>query len=114
MAFVAPIAATLVQLGISRSREYMADETGARIAGDAEGLALALLKLQRSAERIPAAATPATASMYIVNPLAGLGSRLMAMFSTHPPVEERVRRLRALSGQQSTSLPPRVIGYRPF
>jgi len=71
MALVAPLAATLVQLGISRSREYLADEAGARIAGDPEGLASAREKLARNAERVPGDARPATASLFIVNPLAG-------------------------------------------
>lgn len=94
--FVAPIVATLVQFAISRAREYMADETGARLANDPEALARALEKLERGAERIPAeTAQPATASLYIVNPLIG-GGRLANLFSTHPPVAERTRRLREL------------------
>jgi heat shock protein HtpX len=96
-AFVAPIAATLVQLGISRSREYLADETGARLSGDPEALARALEKLALGAEVVPGEVQPATASLYIVNPLAGVGG-LLALFSTHPPMAERVRRLRALAG----------------
>lgn len=95
MALVAPLAAMLVQLGISRSREYLADEAGALISGDPEALAAALEKLARSAERVPGDAQPATASLFIVNPLAGAGG-LLKLFSTHPPVEERVRRLRAM------------------
>jgi heat shock protein HtpX len=99
LALVAPVAATLVQLGISRSREFLADETGARLSGDPEALARALVKLQRTAERVPAqvAAEPATASLYIVSPLASAGRSLLSLFSTHPPLEERVRRLRALA-----------------
>lgn len=94
---VAPIAATLVQLAISRSREYLADETAARITGDPEGLASALERLEVAAGRIPAeAAAPATASLYIVNPLAGASS-LANLFSTHPPIPRRVTRLRDLS-----------------
>lgn len=96
-ALVAPIAATVVQLGISRSREYLADEAGARISGDPEALAGALAKLQRAAEAIPAGRpVAATASLFIVNPLAGLG-RVSGWFSTHPPIEERIRRLLALA-----------------
>lgn len=95
LALVAPLAGTLVQLGISRSREYLADATGARIAGDPDALADALVRLETAAQVIPAAAQPATASLYIVNPLRGGG--LMGLFSTHPPMEERVRRLRAMS-----------------
>lgn len=101
-AVIAPIAATLVQLGISRSREYLADETAARVTGDPEALAMALLKLQRvgevAVERTQAEPVPATAALSIVNPFAGAG-RLLSLFSTHPPVEKRVERLRALAGQ---------------
>ena len=93
MAFIAPIAATLVQLGISRSREYLADDTAARLTGDAEGLALALERLAHAAEVVPAHAQPATASLFIVNPLAGAG-RLLNLFSTHPPMDSRIARLR--------------------
>lgn len=97
LAFVAPIAAMLVQMGISRSREYLADEAGARISGDPEALASALLKLQRAAEHIPAAnPAPATASLFIVNPLAGF-ERMSRWFSTHPPIEDRVARLREIA-----------------
>jgi heat shock protein HtpX len=94
-AIVAPIAATLIQLAISRSREYHADETGARFAGNAEPLARALEKLEIGAERIPANVQPATASLFIVSPFAGRHG-LLTLFSTHPPMEERIRRLRAL------------------
>lgn len=97
MMFVAPMLATLIQLGISRAREYMADETGANIAGDPEALASALEKLERGAALLPAqTAQPATASLFIVNPLTG-GSRMLNLFSTHPPMDERIRRLRELS-----------------
>jgi heat shock protein HtpX len=95
-AFLAPIAASLVQLAISRSREYMADEAGARIAGDAQGLADALRKLHLGVQAVPAATQPATASLFIANPLAGVGG-LMSWFSTHPPMEERIKRLEALA-----------------
>jgi heat shock protein HtpX len=96
MVFLAPFLAMLIQLGISRAREYLADETGAEISGDPEALARALEKLERGAEVIPAAVPqPATASLFIVNPLSG-GSRLLALLSTHPPMDERIRRLRAL------------------
>ena len=96
LAIVAPIAATIVQLGISRSREYLADETGAALCSDPEGLASALDKLERAAHVIPpATATPATASLFIVNPFAGARG-LMNLFSTHPPMRERIRRLRAM------------------
>ncbi|WP_224368247.1 zinc metalloprotease HtpX [Hyalangium versicolor] len=96
LALVAPIAATLIQLGISRSREYLADKTGAQISGDPEALASALDKLQRGAEQHPTAAQPATASLFIVSPFAGT-ERILALFSTHPRTEDRVRRLLALS-----------------
>lgn len=101
LAIVAPIAATMVQLGISRSREYLADETAARLTRDPGGLARALDKLQMGAERIPAHVEPATASLFIVSPLAGRGS-LLGLFSTHPPMEERIARLRNMSARLST------------
>jgi heat shock protein HtpX len=96
VALVAPLAATLIQLGVSRAREYLADDTGARICGDPEALAAALDKLESRATREPSQLEPATASLFIVNPLAG-GERLMRWFSTHPPMEERIRRLRGLA-----------------
>lgn len=95
LAIVAPIAATLVQLGISRSREYLADESGAELCDDPEALASALAKLGKTAGRIPARhAEPATSSLFIVNPFSGLGGTLQRLFSTHPPMEDRIRRLR--------------------
>jgi heat shock protein HtpX len=97
---VAPIAATLIRLGVSRSREYLADETGARIARDPEGLASALERLERTAPLVPVEHAPATASLFIVNPLAGAGG-LSRWFSTHPPMRERVRRLRGMTGSRS-------------
>jgi len=93
-AVLAPIAATLIQLAISRSREYLADETGARLAHNPEGLARALEKLDAASERIPMDANPSTAHMFIVNPLSGRA--LAGLFSTHPPIEERIRRLRSM------------------
>ena len=87
-AIVAPIAATLLQMAVSRSREYLADATGARIAGTPVGLANALHRLDEAAHREELhCASEATAHMYIVNPLAGGG--LASLFSTHPPMEER-------------------------
>lgn len=103
---VAPIGATLVQLGISRSREYLADETGARLTGDPLALASALARLQRSAELVPAQAAPATASLFIVNPFGGALAGLARLFSTHPPAEERIRRLEALA--RELGHPPRL------
>jgi heat shock protein HtpX len=100
MLLVAPIAATLIQLGISRSREFLADETGARIAGDPMGLANALARLETAAHVMPpATAQPATASLFIVNPFAA-GSRMGRFFSTHPSTEERIARLEALAGRR--------------
>jgi heat shock protein HtpX len=93
-ALVAPIAATLVQLAISRSREFVADATAARLTGDPEALATALETLSRAADHVPGDVQPATASLYIVNPLAGGG--LAALFSTHPRMADRIARLRAL------------------
>lgn len=91
MIIIAPIAAMLIQFAISRSREFLADEGGAQIAGNPLSLASALRKLERKAEEIPMQANPATAHMFIVNPLTGGG--LMKFFSTHPPMEERIARL---------------------
>ena len=92
MMIVAPIAAMLIQMAISRSREYQADIAGAEIAGNPRFLASALRKLDMASKRIPMdAATPATSHMFIVNPLTGGG--LVKLFSTHPPIEERIARL---------------------
>jgi len=91
MIIIAPLAAMLVQMAISRSREYGADATGAAISADPLSLASALRKLQRGVEQIPMDANPATAHMFIVNPLTGGG--WMSLFSTHPPLEERIKRL---------------------
>jgi heat shock protein HtpX len=92
MAIIAPLAASLIQMAISRSREYLADSTAASITGNTEGLASALEKLGAYSRQIPMKAEPATAHMFITNPLAG--QNLMKFFSTHPPIEERVARLR--------------------
>jgi heat shock protein HtpX len=97
MIMIAPLAALLVQMAISRSREYGADATGAAISGDPLSLANALRKLQRGVESIPMEANPATAHMFIVNPLTG--GALMALFSTHPPMEERIRRLESMGSK---------------
>jgi len=95
LAILAPIAALLVQMAVSRSREFQADATGAQVAGKSWGLAKALEKLQMANQQIPMAdATPATAHLFIVNPLSG--QTLMRLFSTHPPLEERIARLRAM------------------
>ncbi len=96
MMIVAPIAAMMVQMAISRSREFEADRGGAGIAGSPSGLSSALLKLEKGSQMIPMTdAKPATAHMFIVNPLTGGG--LMKLFSTHPPIEERVQRLNDLA-----------------
>lgn len=94
MMIVAPIAAMLIQMAISRSREYSADEGGAEISGNPLYLANALKKLQIASQQIPMNANPATAHMFIVNPLSG--GALMKLFSTHPPMEERIARLEAM------------------
>jgi heat shock protein HtpX len=91
MLILTPIAAMLIQLAISRSREYSADATGARLVGYPNGLASALRKLQASSQRIPMNAAPQTAHLFIVNPLSG--QALMNLFSTHPPIEKRIERL---------------------
>ncbi|HHL39143.1 MAG TPA: zinc metalloprotease HtpX [Deltaproteobacteria bacterium] len=97
MMIIAPIAAMIIQMAISRSREYEADSGGAEIAGNPLYLAEALKKLDYYSKRVPMMdANEATAHMFIVNPLSG-GS-LMKLFSTHPPIEERVRRLQAMAG----------------
>jgi heat shock protein HtpX len=95
LAILAPIAALLVQMAVSRSREFQADATGAQVAGRSWGLAKALEKLQMANQAMPMAdATPATAHLFIVNPLSG--QTLMRLFSTHPPLEERIARLRSM------------------
>lgn len=95
MIILAPIAATLVQLAISRTREYGADAVGARIAGDPIALASALRKLESWSTRLPMGVNPAAAHMYIINPLSG--SSLAGLFSTHPPTQERIARLERLA-----------------
>ena len=94
MAILAPLAATLIQMAISRSREYLADAGGAKISGKPYGLASALGKLSQASQAIPMETSPSTAHMYIVNPLTGRS--LMNLFSTHPPIEERIARLRSM------------------
>jgi heat shock protein HtpX len=95
----APLAATLLQLGVSRQREYLADATGAQLLGRGEPLAGALENLERGAQALPVAVNPATASMYAVNPLPRAG--IATLFMTHPPMRERIRRLRALDAAVS-------------
>lgn len=91
---LAPIAASLIHLAISRSREYGADDTGARIIGNPDSLANALEKLERATTVAPLQVNPSVAHLFIVNPLKGVA--LGGLFSTHPPIEERIRRLRAM------------------
>ena len=95
MAILAPIAAMLIQLAISRAREFQADASGAQLAGRPWGLAKALEKLEMASRMAPMDATPATAHLFIVNPLRGEG--LATLFSTHPPIQERIARLRAMA-----------------
>jgi heat shock protein HtpX len=104
MIIVAPIAAALIQMAISRSREYAADADGARICGKPLGLASALSRLERGVQAIPMNANPATAHMFIVSPL--LGGGLASLFSTHPATQERVQRLQALSDQMGAPSQP--------
>lgn len=94
MIIFAPLAAMLIQLAISRAREFSADETGARIHGNPESLARALEKLEMATSVRPLPVNPAVAHMFIVNPLKGVN--FAGLFSTHPPLEERIRRLRAM------------------
>jgi len=96
MAILAPVAAMLIQLAISRSREYAADESGAKMVGHAHGLASALEKLEYASKRRPMIANPASAHLFIVKPFTG--QMLMALFSTHPPLEKRIERLRERFG----------------
>lgn len=94
MAILAPIAAIIIQMAVSRSREYQADQTGAKISGNPDSLASALEKLTLASKRVPMAASPATSHMFIVKPFSG--KNLLSLFSTHPPVEKRVERLREM------------------
>ena len=98
---LAPLAAALLQLAVSRQREYLADATGAQLLGRAEPLATALETLERGAQAVPLNVNPATASLYMVNPLPRGG--VATLFMTHPPLEERIRRLRQLDGVSSVS-----------
>ncbi len=93
MILIAPLAASLLQLAVSRQREYLADATAARVLGTGEPLAEALETLERGRQVVPMQVNPATSSLYIVNPLRNVG--FAALFSTHPPIEDRIERLRA-------------------
>jgi heat shock protein HtpX len=94
IAILVPIAASIIQMAVSRQREYAADETGARTIGNGKSLANALLAIHSTTRQTPLKTNPAYSSLYIENPLGGVGGKMMNLFSTHPPVEERVRRLR--------------------
>ena len=94
MMIIGPIAALIIQMAISRSREYAADQGGAAIAGNPRYLAGALKKLHRASQQIPMKANPSTSHMFIVNPLSGSG--MLKLFSTHPPIEERIARLESM------------------
>lgn len=97
IAILVPIAASIVQMAISREREFGADQTGAKTIGTGAPLAKALLAIHDSARKSPMRTNPALSSLYIGNPLGGLGGGMMKLFSTHPPVEERVKRLQKIS-----------------
>ncbi|MDQ3964770.1 MAG: zinc metalloprotease HtpX [Actinomycetota bacterium] len=94
MSILAPLAAMMLQMALSRSREFEADRTGAHLIGTGEPLARALEKMQIAAQKIPMNVNPAQATMYIVNPLSGRKVNFAKLFSTHPPTEERIERLR--------------------
>jgi heat shock protein HtpX len=103
MLILAPIAATLIRMAVSRSREYQADATGARLTGDPYALASALAKLDAYSRRTPLAASPSSAHLFIVQPL--LGISWSSLFSTHPPIAERVARLTGRPAETETALP---------
>ena len=98
MAILAPIAAMLIQFAISRQREFKADAVGAEISGNPLGLASALRKLEAAAHRVPLRVEPAMAPLAIVNPLSAFHGGMLKLFSTHPPMAERVARLERLAG----------------
>jgi heat shock protein HtpX len=104
---VAPIAAMIIQLAISRSREYIADETASRMTGKPMELANALRKLSQTVKRIPFETNPATSHLFIVNPLKG--ETILTLFSTHPPITERIKRLEYLATQISGYNIPEII-----
>jgi heat shock protein HtpX len=110
MSIFAPMAAMVIQMAISRSREYEADATGAKFAGHPEGLAKALEKLGAYSKKLPMDANPSTAHMFIVNPLTGGG--LLSLFSTHPPLEERIAKLRGGNNFQPPTTGPQNPGGR--
>lgn len=97
-ALLAPIAASIIQMAVSRSREYQADVDGASYVNDPLALASALAKLEQGAQLMPREVSESTAHLYIVNPLGG--GRVTGLFSTHPPMEQRIERLRRMAGYQ--------------
>ncbi len=101
MAILAPLAAGLLQAALSRSREYQADASGAHLIGDGEPLARALQKIEAAAKRTPMDVNPAEATAYIINPLTGRKVNFANLFSTHPPTEERIARLRSFDRTQA-------------
>ena len=114
---LAPLAAAIIQMAVSRSREYQADESGAYLSHDSDALASALRKLDQASKRIPVPATvsPATAHLFIVNPLASVRGRgVTNLFSTHPPTEERIARLEAIKVRMTTGGDPFPEGQSPF
>jgi heat shock protein HtpX len=92
---LAPIAAFLIQMAVTRSREYEADRSGARLIGDGEPLARALAKIEAVALQVPMQVTPAEASLFIINPLTGRDVQFKNLFQTHPPTADRIARLRS-------------------
>ena len=95
MLLLAPVAGMLIQMAVTRSREYEADRSGARLIGDGEPLARALAKLETAAKQIPMNVTPAEATLFIINPLSGREVKAANFFRTHPPTEDRIARLRS-------------------
>jgi heat shock protein HtpX len=100
LAILAPIAAVLIQMALSRSREFQADASGARLLGEGEPLARALQKIEAYAKRVPMDVNPAEATQYIINPLTGRQINFAKLFSTHPPTEERIARLQEFDHTQ--------------
>jgi heat shock protein HtpX len=102
LAILAPIAAVLIQMALSRSREFQADASGARLLGEGEPLARALQKIEAYAKRVPMDVNPAEATLYIINPLTGRQINFAKLFSTHPPTEERIARLQEFDRTHAT------------